>query len=143
MSDKYKVPGLGEEIENRTHKSEEREGKSSILECGNLKLNLNNLEVTIAEEIIPISVLEFSLLLYFVQNQDRLLTREQILKAVWRDTVVSFRTVDTHMVSLRKKLSKFDHGFTTVYAGGYLLKRNPAISESRPSGTVEKLDQAL
>ena len=63
------------------------------------------------------------LLKCFVQNKDRVMSRDRILEAVWRDSVVSDRTVDTHIVSLRKKLSGFDHEISTVYGAGYILKK--------------------
>ena len=50
------------------------------------------------------------------------MSRERILEAVWRDSVVSDRTVDTHIVSLRKKLVGFNHTIATVYGAGYVLK---------------------
>jgi DNA-binding response OmpR family regulator len=71
---------------------------------------------------VTLSVLEFNLLRYFVENINRVLSREKILQAVWREAVVTDRTVDTHMTSLRKKLQNSTLGFSTLYGAGYILK---------------------
>lgn len=96
---------------------------NGICECGNLKLDVNKLEVRIDGQVITLSVLEFNLLKCFVENKDHVLSRERILELVWRDSIVSDRTVDTHIVSLRKKLNGFDHSISTIYGAGYVLKK--------------------
>lgn len=92
--------------------------------CGNLTLNAARLEATIDEKAIPLSVLEFNLLRFFVQNKDRVVSRDQILEGVWKGAVVSNRTIDTHMVYLRKKLTGFSHTLATVYGAGYILRES-------------------
>ena len=48
---------------------------------------------------------EYNLLTYFLQNPDRVLTREAILNSVWGyDHCPHTRTVDAHVVRLRQKL---------------------------------------
>jgi DNA-binding response OmpR family regulator len=84
---------------------------------------LAQMEAAIEGKALQLSVLEFELLKCFVQNKDRVMSRERILEAVWRDSVVSDRTVDTHIVSLRKRLAGFDHQLATVYGAGYILKK--------------------
>ncbi|MBI3696624.1 MAG: response regulator transcription factor [Acidobacteria bacterium] len=66
---------------------------------------------------------EYNLLVYFVQNPDRPLTRDMILNAVWGyDTFPNTRTVDIHVVKLRQKLEpdpNVPRHFTTVHGVGY------------------------
>jgi two-component system alkaline phosphatase synthesis response regulator PhoP len=94
----------------------------SVIHCGNLTMDPEKFEISINHEPIAISVLEFNLLRFFLENRDRVVSRQNILDAVWKDAVVSDRTVDTHMASLRKKLVGFDHTFKTIYSAGYILK---------------------
>jgi len=48
---------------------------------------------------------EFGLLKYLIQNRGRVIDRHELLDEVWgKDIVVSYRTVDTHMANLRKKI---------------------------------------
>jgi len=57
---------------------------------------------------IPLSKLEFNLLLYFVRNQDKVLSKEQITERVWWeiDMFKESRTLDIYVWYLRKKLWK-------------------------------------
>ncbi|MBI3543546.1 MAG: response regulator transcription factor [Deltaproteobacteria bacterium] len=108
---------------SKMRRVEERKGKEEVLECGNLVLDLRKIDAQLNGKSLGLSVLEFNLLKCFVQNKDRVMSRERILESVWRDSVVSDRTVDTHIVSLRKKLADFDHTLATVYGAGYVLKK--------------------
>lgn len=119
----FKPKELMAHVGSKIRRVEERLGKDEMFECGNLTLDLKKLEASILGRAISLSVLEFNLLKCFVQNKDRVMSRERILEAVWRDSVVSDRTVDTHIVSLRKKLSLFDHVISTIYGAGYVLKK--------------------
>lgn len=101
---------------------EEQVDEPDIMTCGNLILNAARLEATVEDKTIPLSVLEFNLLRFFVLNKDRVVSRQQILEGVWKDAVVSNRTIDTHMVYLRKKLAGFSHTLATVYGAGYILR---------------------
>ena len=123
LSKPFRPQELIARILSKLRRVEERTGKEETLECGNLKLDTRKIEVTIDGKVIVMSVLEFNLLKCFVLNRDRVMSRERILESVWRDSVVSDRTVDTHIVSLRKKLTDFDHGISTVYGAGYVLKK--------------------
>ena len=57
-------------------------------------------------EEVEITNLEFELLVYFIANKNRLLTRQEIYKEVWKveEMKKNFRTVDTYVKNLRKKL---------------------------------------
>jgi len=111
---------------------EEQVDDPEILSCGNLKLDSARLEGTLDGRTLSLSVLEFHLLRFFVVNKDRVVSRKQILDSVWKDAVVSNRTIDTHMVYLRKKLSGFTHSLATVYGAGYILR------ESRMKGQSDR-----
>jgi DNA-binding response OmpR family regulator len=92
--------------------------------CGNLTLDSSKIEVSINGKVVPLSVLEFNLLRFIVVNADRVISRETILQNVWKDAVVTDRTVDTHIACIRKKLKDFDHVISTIYGAGYILKPN-------------------
>lgn len=113
---------------------EEQVEEPEILTCGNLKLDSARLEGMLNDKTLALSVLEFHLLRFFVVNKDRVVSRKQILDSVWKDAVVSNRTIDTHMVYLRKKLSGFTHSLATVYGAGYILR------ESRTKGFPDRND---
>jgi DNA-binding response OmpR family regulator len=66
---------------------------------------------------------EFKLLKYFAQNQERVLSRDQLLSDVWGyNTYPSTRTVDSHLLTLRQKLERDPANpvhFLTVHNAGY------------------------
>jgi len=109
-------------IISKIRRLEEKVDEPDVLNCGNLVLHSARLEATVDDRTLPLSVLEFNLLRFFVVNKDRVMSREQILEGVWKGAVVSNRTIDTHMVYLRKKLSGFTHTLATVYGAGYILR---------------------
>lgn len=102
------------------------ESRPQMLHCGNLTLNTDSKKAFVDSEEIRFSYLEAELLCLFLRHQNKILTREKIMTEVWKNTAVSGRTVDVHMVGLRKKLANFDHQIQTIHGAGYLLHLKPA-----------------
>ncbi|MBI2604525.1 MAG: response regulator transcription factor [Deltaproteobacteria bacterium] len=96
---------------------------SAVITCGNLQMHTDSLETRVAGKVVDVSVLEFKLLKFFVENRDRVLDREIILRAVWKDEPVNARTVDTHIFLLRKELKGADYHVSTIYGAGYIFKK--------------------
>lgn len=72
---------------------------------------------------VALTHLEFKLLLYFLKNPNRVLTRGLMLEKVWgTGPDLSTRTVDKHVESLRKKLPSFGSRVETVIRVGYLFR---------------------
>ena len=66
---------------------------------------------------------EYELLMYFLDNQGMVLTRDQILDKVWGMDYEGYdRTVDTHIKILRKALGKAGYHVETVIKSGYVWK---------------------
>jgi two-component system alkaline phosphatase synthesis response regulator PhoP len=99
-----------------------REDSEPVMVCGNLTAFPERLAVRVGDKEQRLSPLEFSLLSFFLERGERIASRQEILKKVWPNTVVSDRTVDSHIVFLRKRLAGFDHEILTVYGAGYSLK---------------------
>lgn len=69
---------------------------------------------------IELSVKEFELLVYFIENQKIALTREKILNNVWNyDYFGDARTIDTHVKKLRSKLGDKGNYIKTIWGMGY------------------------
>ena len=71
---------------------------------------------------VPMSPMEFNLLVYLAQRRERVVSRAELLSKVWRhpeDIGVDTRTVDSHISRLRHKLG--DGAVRTVRAHGYVL----------------------
>ncbi|HEY1266180.1 MAG TPA: response regulator [Candidatus Binatia bacterium] len=80
-----------------------------VYEKGGLKMNFATYEVTIRGKPARLTLKEFELLRFLVQNPNRVLTRDQLLDRVWGgDVFVDPRTVDVHIRRLRKAIEKND-----------------------------------
>ena len=79
--------------------------------------------VRLKDKEIELTHLEFDLLVAFVRQPNRVLTRSLILETVWGTSPnMNTRTVDKHVESLRRKLGSFGKNFETVIRVGYVLK---------------------
>lgn len=95
------------------------------LQVGAIELNMATHELMIKGVIVDISRTEFRLLRYFMQNQNKVFSRDQLLSAVWGDDAyLNDRTVDVHILRLRKILKKHgqDDMIVTVRGAGYRLR---------------------
>jgi DNA-binding response OmpR family regulator len=73
---------------------------------GEISVDLARLEVHRGGEVIPLTPREGDILEYLVRHRDRVVTREDLLLDVWhyRNANVETRTVDIHIVGLRRKV---------------------------------------
>ena len=93
---------------------------TNIIQFGALKINKDNYEVHDQEDEIKLSPKEFDLLLLLVEHKNVVLTRETILDRVWGyDYYGDYRTVDTHIKKLRKKLPYSSEAIKTIVKIGY------------------------
>jgi len=80
-------------------------------------------EVKVGGESVHLTPLEFDLLVHFLRNRNRVLTRGHILQHVWKsDPTQSTRTVDKRVEALRKKLGRLGRSIATVSGVGYCLR---------------------
>ena len=90
------------------------------IDAGGITINKAAHMVTIGEENIELSVKEFELLTYFVENPKIALSRERILNHVWNyDYFGDARTIDTHVKKLRNKLGEKGNYIKTIWGMGY------------------------
>ena len=95
---------------------------SDVIEFDSLRIELSTHKVTINNNSIDLSLTEFRLLVFLVENQNRVFSRESLLNQVWsRSIYVEARTVDVHILRLRKALTKakFNQHIQTVRGIGY------------------------
>jgi two-component system, OmpR family, response regulator len=73
---------------------------------GELKIDLIQRRVHFRQEFIDLTPQEFSLLYVLAQAEGRALSRIELLRQAWPETIDNPRTVDTHILSLRKKIER-------------------------------------
>lgn len=100
----------------RTVKSD----KNGIMRAGTIELNKVAHIVKVNDREVELSFKEFELLVYFMENKNIALSREQILNNVWNyDYFGDARTIDTHVKKLRAKLTKEADYIKTIWGMGY------------------------
>lgn len=78
---------------------------SGTFRFGEYEVDFDRGEVRKSGAVIGFTALEFRLLSALVRRRGRLLSREQLIDAVWGPTtVITDRVVDTHILNLRKKI---------------------------------------
>jgi DNA-binding response OmpR family regulator len=76
-----------------------------VYRFGDCEVDLSRAEFRRSDTIFDLTAIELKMLEMFLRNQGRVLSRGQLVDAVWgRDVFVSDRVVDTHIVKLRRKI---------------------------------------
>ncbi|MEC7750446.1 MAG: response regulator transcription factor [Myxococcota bacterium] len=95
----------------------------SIIQVGELKVDLAGHRVTVSGAEVQCTALEFKLLKAFLLRKGRVQSRQVLLDDVWgTDTFVTDRTVDTHVKRLREKLGELGASIETVRGVGYRFR---------------------
>ncbi|MEJ2060570.1 MAG: phosphate regulon transcriptional regulator PhoB [Gammaproteobacteria bacterium] len=98
------------------------ESGEQALAADKLRLDPASHRVTVDGQPIEMGPTEFKLLNFFMSHPERVYSREQLLDRVWgRNAYVEERTVDVHILRLRKALAPFsyDRFVQTVRGAGY------------------------
>lgn len=95
-----------------------------IIRCGDIRLDTSKRVVSVVENELNLTKKEFAILEYFMLNQDRVISQEELMDHVWDCNADSFSgVIRVHMATLRKKL-KVGLGYDpieTKIGEGYLL----------------------
>ena len=116
MSSSSKVEEVGARIHALVGDSQ-----SEILEFKDLLINLKTYDAKAGSTLLDLTFMEYELLKFFVENQDSVWSREQLLEKVWGyDYFGGARTVDVHVRRLRAKLGdQRKDWIKTVHSVGY------------------------
>jgi DNA-binding response OmpR family regulator len=97
--------------------------ETKIVRFANVEVDLDRRATSRQGNDIKLTPAEYKLLLFFLHNADRALTRDMILNSVWGyESYPNTRTVDAHVVRLRQKLEpepNLPRHFLTVHGVGY------------------------
>ncbi|MEH6434359.1 response regulator [Massilia sp. DD77] len=92
------------------------------LRAGAVILDPNSCTVVVEGQQIDIGNAEYKLLKFLMAHRERVFSRAQLLDKVWGDhAVIEERTVDVHVLRLRKALKAADGLIRTVRSVGYML----------------------
>ncbi|RJX31936.1 MAG: phosphate regulon transcriptional regulatory protein PhoB [Oxalobacter sp.] len=98
------------------------EGAEDVLQMGSVILDPTSYTVTVDREKIDIGQAEFKLLRFLMANPERVFSRSQLLDKVWgTHAEIEERTVDVHVLRLRKALNDAETMLRTVRGVGYMF----------------------
>jgi DNA-binding response OmpR family regulator len=96
------------------------------IECRGIIFDGKNLRAQCGDQILDLTRREMDIMVYLYRYQDRIVSKKELLTEVWRyaDANIETRTVDIHILKLRKKLTALDGQadlIQTVRGEGYRL----------------------
>ncbi len=110
----------------------QRQG-STVLECGGIRLHPDSMEALIRGQTLALTPKEFELLLYFMTNRNRVLSKQSLLEHLWENMALGADSHDfiyAHIKNLRRKIfqSGGEDPIKTVYGLGYRFVAEPPDS---------------
>lgn len=107
-------------ILTRGNKVGEEVDKPNRLQIGELLIDFDARSVYSGENLLSMTPKEYDLLCFFVKNQGKVFSREQLLNQVWGyEFLGDARTVDTHIKMLRETLKENRKWIITAWGIGY------------------------
>ncbi|MCM2323672.1 MAG: response regulator transcription factor [Oligoflexia bacterium] len=110
-------------IQARLRKSSE--SAAQPLQIGELKIDPANREVTFGGKKANLTLTEFDILRCLATKAGGVVSREDILKDVWRDQSLKTndRTIDVHIRALRRKIPPLTKHIISIYGVGYKYEK--------------------
>ena len=101
------------------------EGTIQALTVGDLKIDPANREASFAGKIAQLTLTEFDILRCLAVRAGAVVSREEILKEVWKDTSngTNDRTIDVHIRALRRKVPLLTKHIISIYGVGYKYEK--------------------
>lgn len=96
--------------------------QDNTLRCGNLTVNVDRHLILDGERKVELTLKEFDMLRYLMENQGIVLSRDKLLEHIWGyDFTGETRTVDVHIRTLRHKLGESGNLIETIRGVGYRI----------------------
>ena len=112
------------ELVSRINAVLRRFGVKDILSYENIEIDVNNRKVFVDSEEILLAKKEFDLLLYLIERVNTIITKEELHKKFWNNSLENSRSLDMHMTALRQKVfSRTNLHLTTILKVGYKLEK--------------------
>ena len=111
-------------ILRRTYREDyQPDSQTAVLKHKDLSIDTERRRITIGDRLLELTMKEFDLLLFLMQNLGHVYSRDQLLDHVWgQDSFVGARTVDVHIRRLREQIetdASRPQYIQTVWGVGY------------------------
>ncbi|MEI8271019.1 MAG: response regulator transcription factor [Paludibacter sp.] len=88
-----------------------------------LEMDLGNKKVILEGVEVPFTKKEFEILKLFLENKNRVFSRDEMLTRVWSDEVIVLdRTIDVNITRMRKKIGQYGKNIVTRLGYGYCFE---------------------
>jgi len=109
----------------RRYKTSEPEPNTFVL--NKLKIDLRSERVFLDGKEIELTIMESKLLLYLAKNNNRIVTKDELFKNVWEDSITGDNTLNVHIRHLREKIESDPNkprSIKTVWGVGYIFSED-------------------
>ncbi len=107
----------------RTEANNKEVIKERLLVYEKLEMSVENKKVKLDGVELSFTKKEFEILKFFLENRNRVFTREEVLSRIWpEDVYVLNRTVDVNITRLRKKIGPYEKNIVTRLGYGYCFE---------------------
>jgi DNA-binding response OmpR family regulator len=123
MTKPFSVPRLIARVRNLLRVQIDKNNEIDVYTFDDVVLDFKKQESTKAGEPIELSTKEFEILKYFIAHEGEVISRDDLLNAVWGyETFPTTRTVDNYILSIRKKIEtqpSHPNHLLTIHTAGY------------------------
>jgi DNA-binding response OmpR family regulator len=101
------------------------EASAQPIQVGDLRIDPSNREVSFANKKVQLTLTEFDILRCLAAKAGAVVSRDEILKEVWRDDSLKTndRTIDVHIRALRRKIPAMTKYVISIYGVGYKYEK--------------------
>jgi hypothetical protein len=95
-----------------------------------LTIDLARKRIYLNGEVTDATNKEFDLLAHLLENRDRIVSRQELVEAIWHgdeSEAPNERTIDVHVRRLRAKIAGFEDVIRTIRGVGYQYNENPDV----------------
>lgn len=100
-------------------------GEDAVFVCGKLRIDFEHNTVTVNGERLALKAMEYKLLTYLVKNKNRVVTKDEIFREVWTQSITTDNTLNVHIRHLREKIEDNPNEpryIKTVWGTGYVFE---------------------
>jgi len=93
--------------------------------CGGLKIDYEYRRVFVHGQVITLKSMEYKLLTYLIENRNRVVSKNEIFRKVWEDSIAGDNTLNVHIRRLRGKIEENPNEpkyIKTVWGTGYVFE---------------------
>lgn len=124
----FSVKVLMQRIKVLLKRNSEPQPVGDLIEAASIRLDKRAYQVTVSNELVPLTPTEFRLLETLMRQPGRAFTRHDLMDAAVGDAIVLERTIDVHIKSLRRKLQDAGEHIETVRGVGYRFRKDAPVN---------------